>query len=190
MLTVVGSQLLQSEHQADVGYGLPLGTMETLGMSESSQGTNTGSIGNIFQVTPSTASKPGYGLSSVQGNDPNSVAAYLSALIHGPGGGSVANGLALYQGRPIGSTGNTAMSGFVTELNAQMSDALNMVSLGTMGTNRLTGQKGAASNLPGIGLQIAMGLLAIAFIIVGIAALAMKSDPVQAAVKVAKVVAP
>lgn len=108
--------LLTSESEADSYYGFPAGTLEALGQSETSNGVNLGSIGNIFQVTPATAANPGYGVASVNGNDPFSVGAYLSALINGPGGGSVANGLALYQGRPVGSTGNNAMSAFLTDL--------------------------------------------------------------------------
>lgn len=109
----MSGSLLQAEAGADAYYGLPSGTLEALGASESAQGTNLGTIGNIFQVLPSTATNPGYGLSSVNGNDPFSVGAYLSALINGPGGGSVQQGISLYQG---GAAPNQTMSQFLNTL--------------------------------------------------------------------------
>jgi hypothetical protein len=122
--------LLSSEAAADAQFGFPPGTLEALGMSETSQGTNLGTIGNIFQVTPSTAANPGFGLSGVNGNDPFSVGAFLNALVQGPGQGSLANGLALYQGRPIGSTGNTAMSSFLSSLGTMNSGGLSLSGVG------------------------------------------------------------
>lgn len=109
--------LLTDEAGADAYYGLPSGTLEALGASESGQGRNLGSIGNVFQVVPSTAANPGYGLSSVNGNDPYSVGAYLSALLHGPANGSLPAALSLYQGNGNnpGYTGtNAAMSNFLS----------------------------------------------------------------------------
>jgi hypothetical protein len=112
------SDLLSGEAAADSYYGFPPGTMAALGASESSQGTNLGSLGNIFQVTPATAAQPGYGLSSVNGNDPMSTGAYLSALFNGPGQGNMASTMSLYQtGYPNpGYTGNPAMAGFLGSL--------------------------------------------------------------------------
>jgi len=175
------AQLLQQESAADRYYGFPSGTMATLGTSESSQGTNLGSIGNIFQVTPSTAANPGYGLTSVDGNNPMSVGAYLSALIHGPGGGSVANGLALYQGRPVGSTGNDAMSSFLNWLGGH-----GMVMPDTGSTGVPSASMGAMTALA---LRLLIAVLALVLIGLGLAALALKSDPGRIAVKAATGVA-
>jgi hypothetical protein len=88
--------LLQEEEQSDIDNGLAPGTMEYIGAQESSQGTNLGSIGNIFQVIPSTAENPGYGLSSVDGNDPESVGAYVAALTKADG--SESSALSQYSG--------------------------------------------------------------------------------------------
>lgn len=109
----MSGSLQAAEAGADALFGFPPGTLEALGASESSQGTNLGSIGNTFQVLPSTAANPGYGLSSVDGNDPYSVGAYLSALQQGPANGSLAGALSLYQG---GGTPNAAMSSFLSTL--------------------------------------------------------------------------
>ena len=108
----MSGSLLGDESYADNLYGFPAGTMAALGMSESNQGTNLGSIGNIFQVTPSTAAQPGYGLTSVDGNSPTSVGAYLNALWQKLGGG-VANLPAAIQQYQGGSAPNAAMSSFL-----------------------------------------------------------------------------
>lgn len=86
--------LLSQEAAADAAFGFAPGTMEAQGQIESGNGTNMGSIGNIFQVVPSTASQPGYGLTSVDGNDPFSVAAYDAALAKVTG--SLGGGLEAY----------------------------------------------------------------------------------------------
>lgn len=179
------SDLLQQEHTADSFYNFPPGTMEALGNSETGNGSNLGSIGNIFQVTPSTAVKPGYGLSGVNGNDPMSVGAYLSALVNGPGGGSVASGLALYQGRPVGSTGNNAMNSFLGTIGSQGSDALNFVTGGIFG-KASPANAGKSDTITSAVVRIAVLVLAIALIILGLAALALKSDPARLAVKAVK----
>lgn len=74
------------------------GSLAALAGSESSYGTNLGTIGNVFQVLPSTASSPGYGLSSVNGNDPMSVGAFFSSILYGPAQGNYAQAYAIYQG--------------------------------------------------------------------------------------------
>lgn len=71
--------------------------MEYIGTKESSQGTNLGTIGNIFQVLPSTAVDPGYGLSYVDGNSASSTAAYVAALEQA-NGGSLSAALSQYSG--------------------------------------------------------------------------------------------
>jgi hypothetical protein len=180
------SSLEQQEAAADAFYGFPAGTMGALGMSETTNGQNLGSIGNIFQVLPSTSRQPGYGLSGVNGNDPMSVGAYLSALINGPGGGSVANGLALYQGRPIGSTGNQYMSSFLSGLaglaggKQAVTSGTGFSSVGPSSTKNFFGITGD------IFLQVLVGLTAIIFIALGVAALVLKTDPIGVFGKVTK----
>lgn len=175
------AQLIQQESEADTFYNFPAGTMNALGNSETSNGLNLGSIGNVFQVLPSTAANPGYGLSSVDGNNPMSVGAYLSALINGPGGGSVANGLALYQGRPVGSTGNNAMNQFLSWLGGGAS-ALTGGSTTSSGSSSQAG----GSIWTDTALRLLVGVLALVLIGLGLAALALKSDPGQVAAGVAK----
>lgn len=188
----MSSLLSQQEAASDTYYGFPAGTLEALGASESSNGLNMGSLGNVFQVLPSTAADPGYGITGVNGNSPQSVGAYLSALINGPGGGSVANGLALYQGRPIGSTGNSAMSSFLASIGANASTGANAGLTGALGALGLgpginpanLGSNPAATTLATV-LRIAFAILALTLIALGIAALALKSDPGKLAVQVA-----
>lgn len=107
--------LADIEAAADRVFGFPSGTLNALGVSESGNGANTGTLGNIFQVTPATASNPGYGLSSVNGNDPMSVGAYLSAL-QGANGGNLGAALYQYQGAGVAgnpTTPNSGLSGFL-----------------------------------------------------------------------------
>lgn len=191
----VNPSLIANEAGADQYYGLPTGTLEALGTSESSQGTNTGRLGNIFQVLPSTAADPGYGLSGVNGNDPYSVGAYLRALINGPGGGSVANGLALYQGRPIGSTGNNAMTQFLNGIGAGAGAGVAaglggaLGPLGTiLGASPAATQAGASvtPSLLAIALRVAFVVLAIIMIGLGLAAIALKDSPQGVALSLAK----
>jgi hypothetical protein len=112
--------LLDDEAGADAQYGFPAGTLEALGATESSQGTNLGSIGNVFQILPSTAAKPGYGLTGpLDGNNAYDAGAYLSALENGPANGSLSAAFAMYQGgagnpTPYGS--NTPVAEFLASL--------------------------------------------------------------------------
>ena len=94
------SQLQLDSNDADIQYGLPVGTTFAVAGTESSYGQNVGSIGNIFQVQPSTASNPGFGLGTLDGNNPYDAASYLSAIYNGPANGNVANAIALYQNGP------------------------------------------------------------------------------------------
>ena len=104
--------LLQQETAADTLYGFPAGTMAALGTSESSQGTNMGGIGNIFQVVSSTAANPGYGLSSVDGNSATSAGGYLNGIWQSLGGSMSVfpQAISQYQG---GAAPNAAMSSFL-----------------------------------------------------------------------------
>jgi hypothetical protein len=111
--------LLDDEAGADAQYGFPSGTLEALGATESSQGTNLGSIGNVFQILPSTAANPGYGLGQLDGNNAYDAGAYLSALQNGPANGSLSQAFAMYQGgagnpTPYGS--NTPVAAFLASL--------------------------------------------------------------------------
>lgn len=94
----MSGSLVSEEAGADQLYGFPAGTMQALGETESSNGANAGSIGNIFQIEPATAANPGYGLGPLNGNDPYSAGSYLSALESGPAGGSLSTALAMYHG--------------------------------------------------------------------------------------------
>lgn len=200
----MSSSLSSSEAAADVFYNFPAGLLEALGMSESSNGANTGSLGNVFQVTPSTAADPGYGLSGVNGNSAMSVGAFLSALIQKAG--SVAGGVDLYQDWAAnGGSPNASMSSYLNSIGqgsivSSLTTGLTNTAVGTVQavtnplgwlTDQITGTPATSStssgsgNFTGIALQIAVVLLAILFIVIGIAALALKSDPVQAATKIA-----
>jgi hypothetical protein len=115
--------------------------MAALGASESSQGQNLGSLGNIFQVLPSTAANPGYGLSGVNGNDPFSVAAYVSALLK-KAGGNLQQAIGAYQG---GGAPNTAMASFLTSQGYSVPSAGNtMIVQGGAGVGGGTGVGGTA----------------------------------------------
>jgi hypothetical protein len=122
----MSASLLQQEAAADAAYGFPAGTLEALGATESSQGTNLGSIGNVFQILPSTAANPGYGLGQLDGNNPMDAGAYLNALLQGPAGGNLATAFAMYQGgagnpTPYGS--NTPVANFLASLTGSSSSS-------------------------------------------------------------------
>lgn len=168
------SLLLQQEAAADAYYGFPRGTMTALGTSETGNGVDLGSLGTIFQALPSTARDPGYGLSRLDGNDPFSMGGYLSALINGPAKGNVADGLALYQGRPKGSTGNDAMTKFLNDMGLSgLNGLLGRPMAGSPGS----GSPAYTGGWQGYALQIGFGLLAVLLIGLGVAAIALKDSP-------------
>jgi hypothetical protein len=115
--------LESEEAQADSDNGLPAGFLERQGTIESGQGSNTGSNGTIFQVSPATASDPGYGLQSVDGNDPESVGAYDQALYQQTGSYSGAalaynEGIGTYQ-QDGGSSATPAYQAFAAAIGGQ-----------------------------------------------------------------------
>lgn len=99
---------LQSlSNQADLNNGLPIGTTYAIAGTESSYGQNLGTIGNIFQVTPATSQSYG-----VNGNDPNSVANYISTQFYNnpssAGYQNIATSYQLYQNGPNSSLSTPA----------------------------------------------------------------------------------
>jgi hypothetical protein len=115
--------LESEEAQADTDNGLPAGFLERQGTIESGQGSNTGSNGTIFQVSPATAIDPGYGLQSVDGNDPESVGAYDQALYQQTGSYSGAalaynEGIGTYQ-QDGGSSATPAYQAFAAAIGGQ-----------------------------------------------------------------------
>lgn len=183
--------LTQQESAADAYYGFPQGTMQALGMSESSNGTNMGTLGNIFQVVPSTAANPGYGLSGVNGNSPMSVGAYLSALVNKTG--SVAGGINAYQDWAAnGGAPNSIMSQFLSSLGG--SGALGPVAQLTAGADSLSSlftspnssSGGQIGQWTGIALRVGAVVLALILLALGIAALALKDSPQGVAATVVK----
>ena len=101
------TNLQQQSNAADAAYGLPIGTTYAIAGTESSYGTNLGTIGNIFQVTPDTAQSY-----NVNGNDPYSVANYFSSVLYNnpnsPGYGNLATSYQLYQNGPNSSLSKPA----------------------------------------------------------------------------------
>jgi hypothetical protein len=118
--------LLADENSADSLYGFPSGTMAALGGAESSQGTNLGTIGNIFQILPSTAANPGYGLPPLDGNSAISAGSYLNALYQGPANGNLATAYGMYQGgagNPTAYPGSGPVGQFLSSLGTDSTAA-------------------------------------------------------------------
>lgn len=144
----MSASLLQQEAAADAAYGFPAGTLEALGATESSQGTNLGSIGNVFQILPSTAANPGYGLGQLDGNNPMDAGAYLNALLQGPAGGNLATAFAMYQGgagnpTPYGS--NTPVANFLASLTGGSSSSAPVSSSAGTSEAPIVGMDGSTS---------------------------------------------
>ena len=110
-------------------FNFPAGTLQALAGSETSYGTNLGSVGNVYQITSGTASNPGYGITgmgtgpngSLNGNSAYDAGLYLSALQNGPANGNLATALQMYQGAGIGSnpkTPNSIMQQFLDGLSS------------------------------------------------------------------------
>lgn len=131
------TNLQQQSNAADAAYGLPIGTTYAIAGTESSYGTNLGTIGNIFQVTPATAQSYG-----VNGNDPNSVANYFSRVLYNnpnsPGYGNLATSYQLYQNGPSSSL-STPPQYSATSPFAQF-----LASLGPSGTASLSDTNSSA----------------------------------------------
>jgi hypothetical protein len=76
----------------------------------------------VFQILPSTAANPGFGLTGpLDGNNPYDAGAYLNALLTGPANGSLATAFAMYQGGPGNPTpygSNTPVSAFLSSLGS------------------------------------------------------------------------
>lgn len=201
--------LLSEEAAADSYYGFPSGTMAALGATESSQGTNLGTIGNIFQIEPATATSPGYGLSSLNGNSAFDAGAYLSALLTGPANGNLATATAMYQGgpgNPVPYSASSPMGQFLSDLGlgggtSSTGPANNSVN--TLSTPETAGQgvgsqpSGSTAGVGAVGTAITQGLesallwaaspfirvlillFAIILVTIGLAALALKTEPAQ-----------
>ena len=95
--------------KVDAAFKYPLGTMSSLMRVESdgkvnARNTESGAIGP-FQVLPSTAADPGYGLKAGDPYDPMFSAAYLDKMRQ-LSGGSLAGGLAKYNAGPVGNPNN------------------------------------------------------------------------------------
>lgn len=175
----MSASLLSGEAAADAQYGLPAGTMEYIGTKESSQGSNLGSIGNIFQVVPSTAIQPGYGLLSVDGNDPSSTAAYVAAL-RNANGGSLSAALSQYSGGAYDGSDMSTVLGSATQTSASSGSTSSTSSLlntnvgnllgGSVGqaVSNLTTSNGSAATQIGSWLGLTISGTDLLFIIVAI----------------------
>lgn len=200
------SDLVSEETAADTYYGFPSGTMAALGATESSQGSNLGTIGNIFQITPATSANPGYGLGVLNGNSAMDAGAYLAALFNGPANGSISTALAMYQGGPANPTpygSTTPVASFLSSLGLGGSTSAATVTpasstspqtvaqdsfwnwlFGGQVTSPVTGkqitlQGGVLGSSGGVVLRVGVAVLAFVLFAVGIAALALKSDPAK-----------
>lgn len=110
--------LRDQSYGADRAYGFPSGTLWNLALTESNAGQNTGKIGNIFQILPTTAANPGYGLGPLDGNNPYDAGAYLSALT-ARSGGDLSSGLAAYHGglnNPTPYAASSPIGGFLQQI--------------------------------------------------------------------------
>jgi len=210
------SNLINEQQAADNYYGFPSGTLTALGQTESSNGTNLGSIGNVYQILPSTAANPGYGLSSLNGNSSFDAGAYLNALWKGPANGDLATAFAMYQGgagNPTPYASGTPVSNFLNSLTGGTSTASTTNTSGSTtpfqsGGGTAAGNIGAgilnwlfggggpdpynAASKPAPNWVLRLGVGAIAFVLfsIGVAALALRTEPTKIVQRAVSNVAP
>lgn len=102
----------------DQKYGLPSGTAYGL-MSAESAGkpnavSNKGAQG-LFQVMPSTAQQPGYGLKPFDPKDPDGAMSYF-AKMYQKAGGDMSKALAYWNAGPGGNPNNPETQGFIPKV--------------------------------------------------------------------------
>ncbi len=108
----------------DQKYGLPSGTAYGLMAAESSGNpdavSKTGAVG-LFQVEPTTAQQPGYGLKPFDPKDPDGALSYF-ATMYKKAGGDMNKALAYWNAGPGGNPNNPETQGFIPRVqkNAQL----------------------------------------------------------------------
>lgn len=99
----------------DEKYGLPSGTAYGIMSAESNGNPNAvskkGAVG-AFQVEPSTAENPGYGLKSFNPKDPDGAMGYFAKL-YKMAGGDMSKALAMWNAGPAGNPNNPETQGFI-----------------------------------------------------------------------------
>lgn len=108
----------------DEKYGLPTGTAYGLMAAESAGNPNAVSpkgAQGLFQVMPSTAAQPGYGLKAFDPKDPDGALSYFAKLYQ-KAGGDMTKALAYWNAGPGGNPNNPETQGFIPRVqkNAQL----------------------------------------------------------------------
>jgi soluble lytic murein transglycosylase-like protein len=103
----------------DQKYGLPTGTMYGTMLAESGGNSNSvsksGAVG-LFQVLPSTAASPGYGLESFDPKNPEGAAAYLGKM-NQMAGGDIMRASAMYNAGPKGNANNPETQNYIKKVD-------------------------------------------------------------------------
>lgn len=169
-------------YNAAVANGVPPEIYTGLIQQESGFNPNavssTGAVG-IAQFLPSTAASPGYGVAPFDPNDPqaslNAGAQYLRAFYDKFG--SWGQAVTAYNQGPGAVASGTTTNQYSSAFNSLVS------SIG----GGITGAVGGAASylFGGIVLRLFAGFIALMLIGLGVAALALKSDPGEVAVSVA-----
>lgn len=106
----------------DQKYGLPAGTAYGLMNAESAGKPNAvsskGAVG-LFQVEPSTAQQPGYGLKPFDPKDPDGAMSYF-AKMYQKAGGDMSKALGYWNAGPGGNPQNPETQGFIPKVQKGM----------------------------------------------------------------------
>lgn len=104
----------------DAKYGFPTGTMASIAHVESNNNPRAVSpkgAQGIFQIMPATQRNPGFGMSSLDPNNPDDAGAYLAAMVRNSGG-DLATGIAKYNAGPAGHLNNPETNAYVQKVTA------------------------------------------------------------------------
>jgi hypothetical protein len=113
-----GAMSLTQLASLDSKYGLPTGTAYGMMSAESSGNPNAVSkkgAQGLFQVMPSTAADPGYGLKPFDPKDPDGAMRYFS-MLYKQAGGDMSKALQMWNAGPKGNPNNPETQGFVPKV--------------------------------------------------------------------------
>jgi soluble lytic murein transglycosylase-like protein len=139
----------------DDKYGLPSGTAYGLMSAESSGNpnavSNKGAQG-LFQVMPSTAAQPGYGLKPFDPKDPDGAMSYF-AKMYQKAGGDMSKALAYWNAGPGGNPNNPETQGFIPKVQKGMQQFASANSLDQSRqqptpADQITAREAAGANTP------------------------------------------
>lgn len=114
----VGPMSVDQLAQLDQKYGLPTGTAYGVMKAESNGNPNAVSPAGaqgLFQVMPSTAASPGYGLQPFNPKDPDGAMGYF-AMLYKKAGGDVNKAAAMYNAGPGGKFDNPETKAYVPKV--------------------------------------------------------------------------